>query len=80
MRAGAFPAEVESGSPSEDAMCLERFRFPLKLKPLTPNERSLRNCSQKASVAHLDLPAKCRASPLRNVRIIDLLKVEKACL
>jgi hypothetical protein len=42
----------------------------LKLKPL----------SQKTSVALLDLPAKCRASPLRNVRIIDLLKVEKTCL
>ena len=61
-------------------MCLERFRFPLKLKPLTPNERSLRNCSQKTSVTRLHLPAKSRASPLRNVRIIDLLKVEKACL
>ena len=34
MRAGAVPAEVEFGSPSEDAMCLERVRFPLNLKPL----------------------------------------------
>jgi hypothetical protein len=28
----------------------------------------------------LDLPAKCRAPPFRNVWIIDALKVEKACL
>src|ERR1700730_391781 len=57
---------------------MERFRFPLNRT--TPNERFSRNCSQKTSVTRLHLPAKSRASPLRNVRIIDLLKVEKACL
>jgi len=58
---------------------MERFRFPLKLKPLYAKRTFLTEVLA-ASVARLDLPAKCRAAPLRNVRIIDLLKVEKACL
>lgn len=82
MRAGALPADVESGSPSEDAMkgIWSGFGFRSSSNRSTPNERFSRNCSQETGVLRLDLPAKFRASPLWNVRIIDLLKVEKACL
>ena len=53
---------------------------PLKLKPLYAKRTFLTELLAETGVARLDLPAKFRASPLRNVRIVDLLKVAKACL